>query len=149
MKVTVDASVHLLLSTFALSNEMEEVAAMLLGSAEEDISITSCVFLVRKDKRKDRVEISSEQLSEAMERAEKLGLRLKLSHVQIPVVVQPSELNYETIKLLQEIPLVYLKEENDDQTAISFQTSALRVLKLEQTLILPLIDILKTRLSCS
>ncbi|KAJ3321246.1 BRCA1 BRCA2-containing complex, subunit 3 [Boothiomyces sp. JEL0866] len=206
MKVTIDASVHLLLSTFALSNEMEEVAAMLLGSTEEDVYITSCVFLVRKDKRKDRVEISSEQLSEAMEKAEKLGLRVigwmhshpkitvypshvdlktQLSlqsldskfigiiyscferkddshrvqltafqtdpsgeHLQIPVIVKSAKLNLETLKLLQEIPMVYLKEETDELTAVALQTSALRVVKLEQTLVLPLLEILKTRISC-
>ncbi|KAJ3310715.1 BRCA1 BRCA2-containing complex, subunit 3 [Boothiomyces sp. JEL0838] len=146
MKVTIDATVHLLLSTFALSNEMEEVAAMLLGSTEEDVYISSCVFLVRKDKRKDRVEISSEQLSEAMEKAEKLGLRVigwmhshpKITvfpshvdlktqlHLQIPVIVNPSKLNLDTMRLLQEIPMVYLKEETEELTAVALQTSALR-----------------------
>ncbi|KAJ3113697.1 DNA replication licensing factor mcm8 [Phlyctochytrium bullatum] len=81
--VHVSANVHFLLTTYALSTEREETLAMLMGRFERpkldagappptgEIGVVEgCLFCPRKDKRKDRVEISSEQLSQAISYAE-------------------------------------------------------------------------------
>ncbi|KAI9338476.1 JAB1/Mov34/MPN/PAD-1 ubiquitin protease-domain-containing protein [Obelidium mucronatum] len=72
-QVVVAADVYLALSTYALATEKEETLAMLMGTTSGDgqvVTVTHCLFCQRKDKRKDRVEISSEQLSEAISYAE-------------------------------------------------------------------------------
>jgi BRCA1/BRCA2-containing complex subunit 3 len=78
-KVEISAQVHMLCSTYALCTDVEEVAMVLVGSFKEyegnyTAYVESVLFTIRKDKKKDRVEISSEQLSEAMTRAEEMGL---------------------------------------------------------------------------
>ncbi|KAJ3192350.1 TATA-box-binding protein [Irineochytrium annulatum] len=78
-QVLVSAEVFFLLSTYALSTEREETLAMLLGhfdhSDEDNVVgfVERCLFCQRRDKRKDRVEISSEQLSQAISYADKTG----------------------------------------------------------------------------
>ncbi|KAI8898839.1 hypothetical protein BC833DRAFT_513361, partial [Globomyces pollinis-pini] len=53
--------------------------------------ISDVVFCSRKDKRKDRVEISNEQLMPAMEKADSLGLRvLDWMHSHPKITVLPS-----------------------------------------------------------
>ena len=77
MRVEISSSINLLMSCYAHSTETEEVACILLGNITNEIAtVSQVVFSVRKDKRKDRVEISSEQLSMAMTEAEALGLRV-------------------------------------------------------------------------
>jgi len=59
----------------ALSTEREEVMGLLIGQTEETVvHIHASVLLRRIDKRKDRVEISPEQLSNASSDAERMGL---------------------------------------------------------------------------
>ncbi|KAI8894639.1 JAB1/Mov34/MPN/PAD-1 ubiquitin protease-domain-containing protein [Globomyces pollinis-pini] len=98
MKVLLASQVHLLFSTYALSNESEEVAAMMLGSVLDGcLSISDVVFCSRKDKRKDRVEISNEQLMLAMEKADSLGLRvLGWMHSHPKITVLPSHVDLKT-----------------------------------------------------
>ncbi|XP_048589034.1 lys-63-specific deubiquitinase BRCC36 [Nematostella vectensis] len=61
--------------THALSTEREEVMGLMIGEAEDGIAhVYSVIMLQRLDKRKDRVEISPEQLSDASTQAERLGL---------------------------------------------------------------------------
>ncbi|XP_028513313.1 lys-63-specific deubiquitinase BRCC36-like isoform X2 [Exaiptasia diaphana] len=59
----------------ALSTEREEVMGLLIGEVDNGVThIYSVIMLQRLDKRKDRVEISPEQLSDASNQAERLGL---------------------------------------------------------------------------
>ncbi|KAI9360407.1 JAB1/Mov34/MPN/PAD-1 ubiquitin protease-domain-containing protein [Zopfochytrium polystomum] len=81
--VFVSSEVFLLLSSYALSTEREETLAILLGRflpASDGAdgnrvvgAVERCLFCQRRDKRKDRVEISSEQLSDAISYAESTG----------------------------------------------------------------------------
>eukprot|EP00929_Paragymnodinium_shiwhaense_P032066 TRINITY_DN17845_c0_g1_i1.p1 TRINITY_DN17845_c0_g1~~TRINITY_DN17845_c0_g1_i1.p1 ORF type:complete len:722 (+),score=169.33 TRINITY_DN17845_c0_g1_i1:119-2167(+) len=61
--------------THALLTEREEVMGLLLGDTTEDsnVDIWASMTLQRSDKQPDRVEISPEQLSEALEFADKLS----------------------------------------------------------------------------
>ncbi|ORY32729.1 hypothetical protein BCR33DRAFT_856444 [Rhizoclosmatium globosum] len=73
-QVFVTADVYLALSTYALATEKEEVLAMLMGTTSADqqtVTVSHCLFCQRKDKRRDRVEISGEQLSAAISFAER------------------------------------------------------------------------------
>ncbi|KAJ3240430.1 BRCA1 BRCA2-containing complex, subunit 3 [Chytriomyces hyalinus] len=71
--VIITADVYLALSTYALATEKEETLAMLMGTtdlATSNVVVSQCLFCQRKDKRRDRVEISSEQLSQAISHAD-------------------------------------------------------------------------------
>ncbi|KAJ3026778.1 UNVERIFIED_CONTAM: BRCA1 BRCA2-containing complex, subunit 3 [Siphonaria sp. JEL0065] len=96
-QVIVTSDVYLALSTYALSTEKEEVLAMLLGSTSADSQIaiiTHCLFCQRKDKRKDRVEISSEQLSQAINYAESTGTSvIGWAHSHPHITVLPSHVD--------------------------------------------------------
>lgn len=63
----------------ALSTEKEEVMGLLIGEIDEnkEAHISALIMLRRSDKRKDRVEISPEQLSGAAEFAERLAEELQ------------------------------------------------------------------------
>ena len=64
--------------THSLSTECEEVMGLLIGEVSGDTShIYGVILLKRSDKRKDRVEISPEQLSNASTEAEKVGLQTR------------------------------------------------------------------------
>ena len=77
MRVEISASINLLITSYAHSTEQEEVACILLGSIQDVVAtVSQVVFSVRKDKRKDRVEISSEDLSLAMLEADRIGMRV-------------------------------------------------------------------------
>ncbi|KAI8838258.1 JAB1/Mov34/MPN/PAD-1 ubiquitin protease-domain-containing protein [Chytriomyces cf. hyalinus JEL632] len=71
--VIITADVYLALSTYALATEKEETLAMLMGTTDltsSNVVVSQCLFCQRKDKRRDRVEISSEQLSQAISHAD-------------------------------------------------------------------------------
>lgn len=74
-----NADVYQVCLQHALSTEKEEVMGLLIGEIDEnqEAHISAPVMLRRSDKRKDRVEISPEQLSGAAELAEKLAEELK------------------------------------------------------------------------
>ncbi|KAI8903531.1 BRCA1/BRCA2-containing complex, subunit 3-like protein [Gorgonomyces haynaldii] len=77
MKVQLQAQVHILLSSYVYSTDAEEVAMLLCGRFDRETAIVeTCLFMTRKDKTTDRVEISSEQLSEALMEAESMGLKV-------------------------------------------------------------------------
>ncbi|KAJ3344110.1 BRCA1 BRCA2-containing complex, subunit 3 [Gonapodya sp. JEL0774] len=69
---------------YALSTEREEVMSLLYGNWEDDpsnpndsiVRIEAVTIVKRLDKRKDRVEISPETLSNAIGEAEKLNMRV-------------------------------------------------------------------------
>lgn len=61
----------------ALTTEHEECVALLLGSSTPTtVTILNLLFCMRKDKRKDRVEVDAQQLSLAMSVAEEKKLRV-------------------------------------------------------------------------
>ncbi|XP_022778176.1 lys-63-specific deubiquitinase BRCC36-like [Stylophora pistillata] len=74
--VRIEADAYMVCLTHALSTEREEVMGLLIGEVEDErvAHIYSVIMLQRLDKRKDRVEISPEQLSDASTQAERLGI---------------------------------------------------------------------------
>ncbi|CAL8279937.1 unnamed protein product [Merluccius merluccius] len=75
--VHLEADALLVCLNHALSTEKEEVMGLCLGEAEPAavVHVRSVIILRRSDKRKDRVEISPEQLSAASTEAERLAAR--------------------------------------------------------------------------
>ncbi|XP_034983068.2 lys-63-specific deubiquitinase BRCC36-like [Zootoca vivipara] len=73
--VHLEADAFLVCMVHALSSEQEEVMGLCLGEvgASRIAHIRSVIILLRSDKRKDRVEISPEQLSAASMEAERLA----------------------------------------------------------------------------
>ena len=77
MRVQISASVNLILQSLANTTEQEESACLLLGSLTPDETRITNIFLTTfKDKRKDRIEISAEQLSLAITKADSLDLQV-------------------------------------------------------------------------
>ncbi|XP_068946375.1 lys-63-specific deubiquitinase BRCC36 [Petaurus breviceps papuanus] len=73
--VHLDSDAFLVCLNHALSTEKEEVMGLCIGEvdASKIVHIHSVIILRRSDKRKDRVEISPEQLSAASTEAERLA----------------------------------------------------------------------------
>jgi BRCA1/BRCA2-containing complex subunit 3 len=70
-RVEISSEVYFVCLAHALATEQEEVMGLLLGDVVGGVSrVWSVSLLVRSDKRKDRVEISPEQLTSAAQRAE-------------------------------------------------------------------------------
>ena len=66
LKVELLSDVYLVCLIHAFSTEKEEVMGLLIGEICDDVAVVSALFLMRRsDKRKDRVEISPEQLTAA------------------------------------------------------------------------------------
>ncbi|XP_034951708.1 lys-63-specific deubiquitinase BRCC36-like [Chelonus insularis] len=77
-KVELQADVYMTCFQHALSTENFEVMGLLIGNLEDGIARISAVIILRRlDKKKDRVEISSEQLLKAAAEAERLAAELK------------------------------------------------------------------------
>ncbi|CAN8031257.1 unnamed protein product [Ixodes persulcatus] len=72
IRVNLSADVYMVCLSHALSTEKEEVMGLLIGEIDETrvAHISAVIVLRRSDKRKDRVEISPEQLSDASTQAE-------------------------------------------------------------------------------
>lgn len=77
--VRLNSDVFFVCLTHALCTEREEVMGLLIGEIDsQNVShVCSVIMLRRSDKRKDRVEISPEQLSAASTQAEALAEALK------------------------------------------------------------------------
>lgn len=73
--VHLEADAFLVCLNHALSTEKEEVMGLCIGEVDTSriVHIHSVIILRRSDKRKDRVEISPEQLSAASTEAERLA----------------------------------------------------------------------------
>ncbi|PIK57741.1 putative lys-63-specific deubiquitinase BRCC36 isoform X2 [Apostichopus japonicus] len=71
-RVNLTADAYMVCLTHALSTEREEVMGLCIGEIDTDkvVHIVSVIILRRSDKRKDRVEISPEQLSFAASEGE-------------------------------------------------------------------------------
>ncbi|CAK8698157.1 lys-63-specific deubiquitinase BRCC36-like [Clavelina lepadiformis] len=112
-RVKLNADAYLACLTHALSNETEEVMGLCIGQANElrfgcEINICAVMLLRRMDKRKDRVEISVEQLSNAStvaeELAKKTGRPLRIVgwyHSHPHITVWPSHVDVQTQAMYQ------------------------------------------------
>uniref|UniRef100_H2ZHL6 MPN domain-containing protein n=1 Tax=Ciona savignyi TaxID=51511 RepID=H2ZHL6_CIOSA len=112
-RVHLHADAYLSCITHALSNETEEVMGLCIGEMLEktsgcEIHVHTVMLLRRMDKRKDRVEISVEQLSNASTRAEELarksGLPLRIVgwyHSHPHITVWPSHVDVQTQAMYQ------------------------------------------------
>ncbi|XP_012273128.1 lys-63-specific deubiquitinase BRCC36 [Orussus abietinus] len=77
-KVELQVDVYMVCLHHALSTENFEVMGLLIGNFVSGVAKISAVIILRRsDKKKDRVEISSEQLLEAAAEAERLTVELK------------------------------------------------------------------------
>ncbi|XP_015111417.1 lys-63-specific deubiquitinase BRCC36 isoform X2 [Diachasma alloeum] len=77
-KVELQADVYMTCLQHALSTENYEVMGLLIGTMNKDIAqISALIILRRLDKKKDRVEISPEQLLKATAEAERLANELR------------------------------------------------------------------------
>jgi len=108
--VELSSDAYLVCITHALTTEKEEVMGLLLGDIERNKStgqniakITSVSILTRSDRRKDRVEISPEQLTAAAAEAEKITHQLKKTtrvivwyHSHPHITVHPSHVDVNT-----------------------------------------------------
>eukprot|EP00050_Salpingoeca_kvevrii_P002912 m.208397 g.208397 ORF g.208397 m.208397 type:complete len:385 (-) comp10717_c0_seq2:522-1676(-) len=78
-RVTIEAAAYTACVTHALSTEREEIMGLLLGEitqrpqGQHEARVVATLVLERADRRKDRVEISPEQLSAATTHAEELS----------------------------------------------------------------------------
>jgi len=99
--------------THALTTEKEEVMGLLIGDTEiTDRGMIAHIFatsvLIRSDKRKDRVEISPEQLTAGMAEADKIKEQLKKEtrvigwyHSHPHITVNPSHVDIQTQAMYQ------------------------------------------------
>jgi len=103
--VNLTNDVFMVCLSHALSTEKEEVMGLLIGEIDEQrvSHISAVIMLLRSDKRKDRVEISPEQLSDASSQAEQLALNLGKPmrilgwyHSHPHITVWPSHVDVET-----------------------------------------------------
>ncbi|XP_046400408.1 lys-63-specific deubiquitinase BRCC36-like [Ischnura elegans] len=108
--VCMSADVYVVCLQHALSTEKEEVMGLLIGEIDVDAKakISAVVMLRRSDKRKDRVEISPEQLTAATIKAEELARTLGQPmrvlgwyHSHPHITVWPSHVDVQTQAMYQ------------------------------------------------
>ncbi|XP_043578800.1 lys-63-specific deubiquitinase BRCC36-like [Bombus pyrosoma] len=103
-KVELQTDVYMVCLQHALSTESFEVMGLLMGDTVRDVAkIVAVIILRRLDKKKDRVEISAEQLLKAVTEAERLSEELKRPvrvlgwyHSHPHITVYPSHLDIRT-----------------------------------------------------
>jgi len=109
-RVHLNADVFMVCLNHALVTDKEEVMGLLIGEIDMDrVSHVSAVILLRRsDKRKDRVEISPEQLSDASTQAENLANQLNRPmrvlgwyHSHPHITVWPSHVDVQTQAMYQ------------------------------------------------
>ncbi|XP_055928352.1 lys-63-specific deubiquitinase BRCC36-like [Argiope bruennichi] len=102
--VNMSTDVYFVCLNHAMSTDGEEIVGLLVGEVDENrvAHVSAIVILRRSDKRKDRVEISPEQLSNASTEAERLACILKRpirvigwyhSHPKLTVWPSPIDVN--------------------------------------------------------
>ncbi|GBM21031.1 Lys-63-specific deubiquitinase BRCC36 [Araneus ventricosus] len=103
--VNLSTDVYFVCLNHAMSTDGEEIVGLLVGEVDEAnkvAHVSAVVILRRSDKRKDRVEISPEQLSNASTEAERLACILKRpirvigwyhSHPKLTVWPSPIDVN--------------------------------------------------------
>lgn len=108
--VHLESDAFLVCMNHALSTEKEEVMGLCIGEVEESrlVHVHSVIILRRSDKRKDRVEISPEQLSAASTEAERLAASTGRSmrvvgwyHSHPHITVWPSHVDVRTQAMYQ------------------------------------------------
>ncbi|GIX94305.1 hypothetical protein CEXT_391991 [Caerostris extrusa] len=103
-QVNLSTDVYFVCLNHAMSTDGEEIVGLLVGEVDENrvAHVSAVVLLRRSDKRKDRVEISPEQLSSASTEAERLACILKRpirvigwyhSHPKLTVWPSPIDVN--------------------------------------------------------
>ncbi|XP_076232717.1 lys-63-specific deubiquitinase BRCC36 [Calliopsis andreniformis] len=103
-KVELRTDVYMVCLQHALSTESFEVMGLLIGNWVHGVAkIVAVIILRRLDKKKDRVEISSEQLCKAVAEADRLSAELNYSvcvlgwyHSHPHITVCPSHLDVRT-----------------------------------------------------
>lgn len=110
-KVLIESDALEVCMVHALSTEKEEVMGLLIGEVEDNISHIHAVIMLRRlDKRKDRVEISPEQLSSASSEAEDIGFKTRAQkslriigwyHSHPHITVWPSHVDVRTQAMYQ------------------------------------------------
>ncbi|XP_028407772.1 lys-63-specific deubiquitinase BRCC36-like [Dendronephthya gigantea] len=111
-EVKFQADAFMVCLTHAFSTDREEIMGLLIGEIDEfNVSHVFTVFMLRRsDKRKDRVEISPEQLSHASTQAEQLGMLttrkcpmriLGWYHSHPHITVWPSHVDVQTQAMYQ------------------------------------------------
>lgn len=110
VRVNLAADVYMVCLSHALSTEKEEVMGLLIGEIDESkvAHVSAVILLRRSDKRKDRVEISPEQLSDASTQAETLAINLRRPmrvlgwyHSHPHITVWPSHVDVQTQAMYQ------------------------------------------------
>lgn len=107
-----ESDAFLVCMSHALSTEKEEVMGLLIGEISDNSVgyVHSVIMLRRSDKRKDRVEISPEQLSNASTQAEMIGFRTRAKrpmriigwyHSHPHITVWPSHVDVRTQSIYQ------------------------------------------------
>ncbi|XP_071956726.1 lys-63-specific deubiquitinase BRCC36-like [Antedon mediterranea] len=108
--VHLKAGAYMVCLTHALSTEREEIMGLCIGEVDVNrvVHIVSVIMLRRSDKRKDRVEISPEQLTHAASQAERLALQtgkplrvLGWYHSHPHITVWPSHVDVRTQAMYQ------------------------------------------------
>lgn len=110
-KLKIESDALLVCMSHAFSTDKEEVMGLLIGVMNEEIGhVHSVIMLQRSDKRKDRVEISPEQLSNASSQAEMIGFKTKANipmrvigwyHSHPHITVWPSHVDIRTQSMYQ------------------------------------------------
>jgi len=111
-KVLIQSDALQVCMAHALSTEKEEVMGLLIGEVDDsNISHVHAIIMLRRlDKRKDRVEISPEQLSNASTQAENMGLCTRAQkplriigwyHSHPHITVWPSHVDVKTQAMYQ------------------------------------------------
>ncbi|XP_043788312.1 lys-63-specific deubiquitinase BRCC36-like isoform X3 [Apis laboriosa] len=103
-KVELQTDVYMVCLQHALSTEKFEVMGLLIGDTEDNVArIVAVIILRHLDKKKDRVEISTEQLLKAVGEADRLSEELKRPvrilgwyHSHPHITVWPSHLDIRT-----------------------------------------------------
>ncbi|XP_034188271.1 lys-63-specific deubiquitinase BRCC36 isoform X2 [Osmia lignaria lignaria] len=136
-KVELQTDVYMTCLQHALSTERFEVMGLLLGDTVNGVAnIIAVIILRRLDKKRDRVEISPEQLTEAVNEAERLTEVLERPvrvlgwyHSHPHITVCPSRVDVRTqasyqlmdIGFEQEISLTCFQSHNDEAREIPLE----------------------------
>ncbi|KAG8193354.1 hypothetical protein JTE90_022982 [Oedothorax gibbosus] len=116
-QVNLSTDVYFVCLNHAMSTDGEEIVGLLCGEVDENrvAHVVTVMILRRSDKRKDRVEISPEQLSNASTEAERLACILKRpirvigwyhSHPKLTVWPSPIDVNTQDSYQLMDIGFI-------------------------------------------
>lgn len=116
-RVQINADVFMVCCSHAFSTEREEIMGLLIGETGSNAvaKISNLLILNRVDKRKDRCEVSGEQLASAASHAEQLarqtGRPLRVCgwyHSHPHITVWPSHVDLQTQKMYQNMDSTFI-----------------------------------------